>query len=86
MKIINKTTNTIYYQVACSGTGVLSGSDIIASGYIEASGTLGFPLQDAGKNPIVFVKGADPGNEGNIGLRVEDGDSTVLLSMVEVKE
>jgi hypothetical protein len=85
MKIINKSQSKIYYQVTPSGT-VLSGSEVIASGIIDANNSLEFPLENAGKNPIVYVKDATSYNEGNLALKVKDGNSEVLLSMTEVEK
>ncbi len=85
MKIINNTQNKIYYQVTPSGT-VLSGSRVIASGYLDRGTSLEFPVPDAGVNPIVYVRGAGNYNpQGNLSLHVPDGHADVKVSMTDVE-
>jgi hypothetical protein len=83
MRIINKTKNTIYYQVTPSGCD-LEYQYVVASGSIESGGTLKFPVGDIGPSPKVYVKNADPRTDGSLELQVKDGDSTVEVSMSEV--
>jgi hypothetical protein len=83
MKIINKSQSKIYYQVTPSGT-VLSGSEVIASGFLDKGHDIEFSLDNAGMSPIVYVKGADNYAEGNIVLKVKDEHSEVLLQMIEL--
>lgn len=85
MKIINKTSSKIYYQVTPSG-GILKASKIVASGFINKGDTLKFSVKDIGLSPVVYVKGADSYCEGNLSLSVKDGNSTVEVSMSEVND
>lgn len=85
MKIINKTKDDLYYKVTPSGT-VLSGSKVIASGVLKAGHSESFPLTNAGKSPIVYVQSINQYNQGNFGLQVADGNSTVQISMTELTE
>jgi hypothetical protein len=85
MKIINKTSDDLYYMVTPSGT-VLSGSKVIASGVVKAGHSDAFPLENAGKSPIVYVKSINQYNQGNFSAQVTDGNSSVEISMQEVSD
>lgn len=79
MKIINNTTNNLYYVVTPSG-GILSESPVIASGTLNAHNTLEFPLTNAGQNPLVYFKSAMPYSDGYIWVQPANGNSTVTIT------
>lgn len=87
MKIINDTTETLYYLVTPSGT-TLSGSKVIASGWIYpfAAGEVNVP--NAGSGPIVYVRGSSGQGSGQsgptyIGRKVTDDTSIVRIRITE---
>jgi len=82
MKIINDTGNTIAYLVTPSGT-VLSGSPIIASGYVVPNGSIEFVLTNAGVQPLVYVKAVGEYTQGNISRQVANGNSVVRIGITE---
>jgi len=84
MKIINDTTETLYYLVTPSGT-TLSGSKIIASGWIYpfAAGEVSVP---AGNGPIVYVRGSTSQTSGGptyIGRKMANQDSVARIRITE---
>ncbi len=80
MKIINHTTNNLYYIVTPSG-GILSQSPVLASGVVNAHNTLEFPLPNAGQSPLVYFKSAMPYNEGYFSAQPANGNSTVTIAI-----
>ena len=85
MKIINNTGYGLTYVVTPSGTS-LSGSQIIASGYVSGNSATEFDVQNAGTNPFVYVKAyTSPqfGNRGYIGRQLANGKSTVAITFEE---
>lgn len=82
MKIINNSGSFLQYVVTPSGT-TLSGSTIIASGYVSPNGTAQFQVDGAGRNPLVYVKSVTQGSKGFTGRQVASGDSTVSITMTE---
>lgn len=82
MKIINDTGTGIAYLVTPSGT-VLSGSPIIASGFVGANSSTEFNVPNAGIQPIVYVKGTGQFTQGNISRQVANGASVVRIGITE---
>ena len=85
MKIINNTGYGLTYVVTPSGTS-LSGSQIIASGFVSGNGATEFDVPNAGANPIVYVKAFTApqfGNRGYIGRQLANGKSTVAITFEE---
>lgn len=85
MKIINDTTETLYYLVTPSGT-TLSGSKVIASGWIYPFAAGEVSVTNAGSGPIVYVRGSS-GQQSNgptyISRKVTNGDSIVRIRITE---
>jgi hypothetical protein len=85
VKIINNTGYQLDYVVTPSGT-TLSGSQIIASGFVGGNSAKEFNVPNAGDNPIVYVKAyTSPqfGNRGYIGRQLANGKSTVAITFEE---
>ena len=83
MKVINNTGYSLSYLVTPSGT-TLSGSQIIASGYVSGGSATEFSVPTAGTNPIVYVKAYPTGgNKGYIGRQLANGDSSVTITFEE---
>jgi hypothetical protein len=82
MRIINNSGSTLQYLVTPSGT-TLSGSPIIASGYIQVNSASQFNVDGAGTHPIVYVKSVSQGSKGFTGRQVSNGNATVNITMTE---
>jgi hypothetical protein len=85
VKIINNTGTGLNYLVTPSGT-TLSGSQIIASGFVSGNSATEFDVPSAGLNPIVYVKAfqyPQYGNKGYIGRQLANGQSTVAITFAE---
>jgi hypothetical protein len=83
MKIINNTGYQLTYLVTPSGTS-LSGSQVIASGYVGGGSATEFDVPNAGANPAVYVKAITGfGNKGYIGRILANGKSTVAITFEE---
>jgi hypothetical protein len=83
VKIINNTGTSLSYLVTQSGT-TLSGSSVIASGYVSPQSATDFSVPTAGSNPIVYVKAyTQNGNKGYVGRQLANGNSTVAITFEE---
>jgi hypothetical protein len=85
VKIINNTGTGLNYVVTQSGSP-LSGSQIIASGFVSGNSASEFDVPNAGVNPIVYVKAftyPQLGNKGYIGRQLANGKSTVAITFEE---
>jgi hypothetical protein len=85
MKIINDTSETLNYLVTPSGT-TLSGSKVIASGWIYPFSAGEVTLTNAGNGPIVYVRGQSgqtPGGPTYISRKVTNSDSIVRIRITE---
>ncbi len=83
MKVINNTSYQLTYLVTPSGT-TLSGSQIIASGFVAGGSAKEFNVPNAGANPVVYVKAITlNGNKGYIGRQLANGASTVAITFEE---
>lgn len=81
MKIINNTNGTVQYLVTPSGT-TLSGSEIVASGWVESNGGhADIYLPTVGLKPIVYLKSESPNSEGYVLTKAVDGNSTVTMAI-----